>query len=131
MRGLRRLMSAILMLAVTGSGAYQAAGEDPPKYTIAQVMQMAHKPPAKGQPSLLITILQGKASRQDKEKLLDLYTALGQNKLPRGDAKSWKGKTEALVNAARSILAEEKGAGEKLKNATTCMACHDVHKADD
>jgi hypothetical protein len=131
MRSFTCFALAALMLAVAARGAEQAAAEGPPKYSIAQVMQTAHKPPEKGKPSLLITVLKGKASKPEKEKLLELYTALGQNKPPKGDPKSWKEKTDALVSAAKGVLADEAGVVDKLKKATVCMACHDVHKADD
>jgi hypothetical protein len=131
MRVFRTFVPAAFVFALAGLGTSPVAFEDKPKYTIAQVMQMAHKLPEKDKPSLLITVIHGKASREDKEKLLDFYTALGPNKPPKGGDKSWKEKTDALVSAAKSVLADEKGAADKLKRATTCMACHDVHKADD
>jgi hypothetical protein len=131
MRTFRISVLAAIVLAGAGLDTYQAAFQDKPKYTIEQVMQTAHKPPAKDKPTLLKTVTDGKASKEDKEKLLELYTALGQNKPPKGDPKSWKDKTDALVSAAKSILADEKGAADKLKKATTCVTCHDAHKAED
>src|SRR5262249_18017147 len=131
MHTFRLFVLAAFVLAVAGLGTYQAGFQDKPKYTIVDVMQTAPRPPEKDKPNLLKTVSDGKASKEQKEKLLELYTALGQNKPPKGDAKSWKEKTDALVSAVKSVIANENGAADKLKKATTCMACHDVHKSDD
>ena len=104
MRNFRLFVLAAFVLAVTGLGTYQAGFQDKPKYTIPDVMQTAHRPPEKDKPTLLKTVSDGKASKEQKEKLLELYTALGQNKPPKGDAKSWNEKTDALVSAAACVL---------------------------
>jgi hypothetical protein len=121
----KHFLSAALVLGLFGG--FLAARDDKPKYTIEEVMEQAHK----GKDALKNKAIEGKASKAEKEKLLELYMALGQNKPPMGDAKSWKEKTGALVSAAKAVVADEKDAGAKLKKAADCMACHKVHKGDD
>jgi hypothetical protein len=127
MRTFKYFMLATLVVVGFGLGVFPAAFEDKPKYTIPEVMKTAHA----GKDALVKKAIAGTASKEEKEKLVELYTALSQNKPPKGDAKSWKDKTDALVSSAKGVLADEKGAVDKLKKASTCMACHDVHKADD
>ena len=67
---------------------------DKAKYTIKEVMQEAHKS------GLVRKVAQGKAEKADKEKLVEYYTSLPQNKPPKGDAKEWKDQTEAMLAAA-------------------------------
>jgi hypothetical protein len=112
------------------AGATLSAVEDKPKLTIKEIMEKAHRPE---KTSLLDTIKAEKGSKEDKEKLVELYTMLGQNKPPKGDAKSWKEKTEALLTAAKDVAGNKEGAIDKLKKATAeakCMACHDAHSDD-
>ena len=55
--------------------------------------------------------------------VLAKYAAwLAAYKPPRGDAESWKEKTQALV------VAVEKNDLKALKAAANCKACHKVHK---
>ena len=108
--------------AVLALGALLGAAQDKPK-DIKEVM-VAHK----GKDSLIEKIKAGKASDDDKKKLLSLYEALGAFKPPKGDDKSWKDKTEALVSAAKDLVDKKDGALDKLKTASDCKACHSVHK---
>jgi len=68
------------------------------------------------------------ASAADKKAFADLCEALAANKCPKGDAASWKAKTEALVAASKALVAGDKDAGKKVGAAANCKACHDVHK---
>lgn len=51
-----------------------------------------------------------------------MFTSLGHNTPPKGEASDWKEKTGALVEAAKEADAD------KLKKATNCMAGHSLHK---
>ena len=93
-----------------------------PRYTIEQVMKQAHKK------KLVDKVIDGKASQEEKEKLLDLYLALWNNKPPRGDLQSWKNKTGDVIVAAARVVLNEDGALEQLDQATDCRACHNVHR---
>jgi hypothetical protein len=89
--------------------------DDKPKYTIKEVMKL-HKD------KLHEKFQNGEASKEEKEKLLEAYEALVKNKPPKGDADSWKEKTEALVKAVKD---DDKDA---YKKAVSCGACHSAHK---
>jgi hypothetical protein len=128
MRKWKHALAAALVVGLFGGlASFLAAREDKPKYTIEEVMEKAHK----GKQSLLAKTVSGSASKEEKETLLAMYQALAQNKPPQGDAKSWKTKTDALVSAAKAVIANENGAPMKLKMAANCAACHKVHKGDD
>lgn len=94
-----------------------------PKYTIKQVMKAGH---AKG--ALKDKVAEGKATDEEKVALIAYYEALAANKPKKGSAESWKEKTTALVAAAKEAAEGKEGAGEKLKTASNCMACHKEHK---
>ncbi|MGD9722969.1 MAG: hypothetical protein AB7O59_21350 [Pirellulales bacterium] len=100
----------------------RAADDAQPKYTIKQVMTMAHKE------GLLKKVTSGQGSPADAEKLLELYQALAENKPPKGELASWKEKTDALVAAAQAVVDGKEGAGPKLQKAANCAACHKEHK---
>jgi hypothetical protein len=128
MRGVHISMTGVAIglaacLGLTGLLVQVARGDDKPKHTIAEVMKKAH-----GGSKLANKVADGKASKEDKEQLLELYKALAENKPKKGDDKSWKEKTEALVTAAQSALKGEADAGEKLTKAKDCKTCHMVHK---
>ena len=112
-------IGAVLALFIAGLGTFHA--QDKAKLTIPEVMDEAHES------GLLKKVLEGKASKEEKAKLADLYVSLPLNKPPKGDAKSWKTKTTALLDAAKAVTKDDK-AIPKLKSASTCAACHKVHK---
>jgi hypothetical protein len=111
----------VLAFAVTLSMS-RAAQEDKPKHTIKEVMKTAHKE------KLVNKVADGKASAAEKAQLVELYTALAKNKPPKGEAASWKEKTDALIKAATAAKEGKDGAGEQLKKASNCKGCHEVHK---
>jgi hypothetical protein len=119
-------VAAVLALFVISAGMVSfGQNKDKAKYTIAEVMEMAHK----GDDPLCKKAAGEKTSKEENQKLLELYTALSQNKPPKGDQKSWDAKTKSLVDAAKAAVAGDKGYGAKVKAAVNCMACHKAHKA--
>ena len=97
------------------------------KYTIKEVMQKAHND------GLLNKVKDGKASKAEKDRLLELYTELGKNKPPRGDEKAWKQKCDAILAAAKEmVLAKNeisaKAGYDKLEMAVNCQMCHNEHR---
>ena len=92
------------------------------KTTIKDVMKVAMKG------KLCEKVAKGEASEQEKKQLAGLFAALHENKPPKGEQSSWDEKTKALVDAANDVLAGKEGAGDKLKAAANCMACHSAHK---
>ena len=105
------------------SGLSRAADDKKPKYTVKEVMKQAH-----GKDGILKKVTGGSASKDDKDKLVEMYTALGENKPNKGEEKSWKEKCESLVEAAKAAQKDDKDAKSKLEKASNCMACHSVHK---
>lgn len=92
------------------------------KVAIKEVMKVAMKG------GLCAKVAKGEASEEEKKKLAGLFAALHENKPPKGEQASWDAKTKALVDAANEVLAGKAGAGDKLKTAANCMACHSAHK---
>jgi hypothetical protein len=118
-----RLVGLVVAVAVGLSwGLLAAAQDDKPKYTIKEVMQKAHKS------GLVKKVASGQGSKEEAAQLVEMYTALGKNKPPKGDAGSWDQKTKALLAAAQAVVDGKPGAGMELQNAANCMACHSVHK---
>lgn len=109
---------AALILTASYAGA-----DDKPKYTIKEVMKAAH-----GKDKLLSKVTDGKASDEDKKKLLEYYEAMAKNKPAKGTSESWKKLNDAIVAAAKDVVDGKEGAVEALKKATKCGDCHPSHK---
>jgi hypothetical protein len=125
MNSVVRVAVAAGLIAALGLALSPASsGADDKELTIKEIMEKGHK----GKPPLCGKVASGKASKEEKQQLLDLYTALAKAKPGKGDADSWKSKTDALVSAAKACVADEKGGPDSLKKAVNCKACHEVHK---
>lgn len=111
---------ATVVFTVSAAGLAQALTQD--EVTIKDVMKSAMKG------GLNKTVAQGKASDAQKKELLELYKALHEAKPPKGEEKSWDEKTHALLDAAQAAVDGKADAGDQLKKAANCKACHDVHK---
>jgi hypothetical protein len=116
-----RFVSAVALLAFAGL-TLVGAEDDKPKFTIKAVMKEAHKS------GLYKKVAEGRADKEEKEKLVTLYEALPKNKPPMGDEKEWKKKTEEMLAAAKGCLKDEKGAGAKLAKLVNCKTCHAAFK---
>jgi hypothetical protein len=70
--------------------------------------------------------LDGTATTDELEKLVDLSKKLSEQKPPKGDAEEWKKLTAALLESSKAVAAggEGKAAVAKLKTAADCRACH-------
>ena len=124
MRTLKFIVAPALILGLVVGLAVVRAADDAPKYSIKQVMKMAHQ----GQNSLAKKVASGKATKDEDKKLVELYTALAADKPPKGDISVWKEKTGALVDAAKGVEEGKAGAKQDLKKAMSCMGCHSVFK---
>ncbi len=121
------LASVMTMGLAAGLGVFGAADDAKPKYTIEEIMEKAHKPPKK---SLFFQVKNGTASAEQKKELLELYQELAKNKPPKGDLGDWKKRTNAIVKAAKNVVADKQGAVNELTKATSCAKCHQLHKED-
>jgi hypothetical protein len=74
-------------------------------------------------------VLEGKASDEEKKKLVDIYTQMAKNKPPKGAEESWKKLNDALIKASKEIVEGKPNGVDDLKKAVNCGACHSVHKA--
>jgi hypothetical protein len=129
----RKVTSFVLLLVAVGllsAAAYPAGDKDQeePKYTIKQVMSQAHRKANKIGPSLSDKVLDGKASKDEQAKLLDLYTALGANKPPKGDAEAWKDRANAITTAIKDVMDGKDGSDVDLRKAINCKGCHTSHR---
>ena len=125
-QGFRYGAAALMVVAFAGLTVC-GAGDDKPKYDIETIMDKAH---GEKNDKLLKKVLDGKADADEKKQLLEYYTELGKNKPPKGDDKSWKTKTSALVSAAKEVADGKEDGIAHLKKAASCKDCHTVHKKD-
>jgi hypothetical protein len=117
------LLAAVAALA--GLSVYRAADGD--VKDIETIMEKAHTPKDS---SLFKSVITGKADKEQKQELLALYTDLGKNKPPKGSAAEWKTRTDALVTAAKAVVADKPDATKALLKAANCKACHEAHKGE-
>jgi hypothetical protein len=125
MRNVKCFALAAITLAFVTAGVFRAADKDDPKYTIKEVMKMAHTVEKDSKdPTLFKKVSDGKATKEDKAKLLELYSALPANKPPKGDADAWKKMTTTIVDASKAVVDGKDGAEKDLGKAVNCMGCH-------
>lgn len=117
--GLLVLLCLVLLANVQ---ANRADDKDKPKHDIKEIMDLAHK---KG---LAKKVVAEKASDDEKKELVLLYVDLGKNEPPKGNADSWKQKTEAVVKAVKDVEAGKAGSTKALEKAINCAGCHKTHK---
>lgn len=109
-------VAMVAMVLVLDSNTIEGGDKKEEKVTNKVVMQKAMKGGLCGK------VASGKASDAEKKELVELFTALAANTPKKGDAASWKEKTSALLEAAKS------GDGAALKKAADCKGCHSAHK---
>lgn len=112
-------------LALDAAGGTAPETKDDPKVSINDIMTKAH-----GRLGLRSKLLSDKATQEEKDELLELYVVLGKHKPPKGDAASWKKRTDALVKATKDMIEGKSGAKTRFNNASRCKDCHDQHKAE-
>lgn len=81
-----------------------------------------------GQKSLRDRVLEGKATPEEKQELLDFYISLAENKAPKGEQADFNEKTGAVVLSAAKIVVGRKDGPDALRKATVCAECHKDHK---
>ena len=124
MRMVKNVVAAAVVLGLV-AGLALVRADDPTKYSVKDVMKMAHK----GDPSLYKRIVGGEGSKDDKDKLVELYTALAADHPKVSDDDDWKMRTQAMLAAAKDVQAGKAEATDALKKAAACGDCHDRHKA--
>ena len=101
-----------------------AEGEKKEDSAIGKVM----KDHFKGDTSDIKKAVKGELDKDKTVALLAAVKTLGPAKPQKGDDASWKEKTGALVAALEKLEKGEAGAGDAVKAAANCKACHEVHK---
>jgi hypothetical protein len=120
----------LVAVSLLSAVAYPAADKDQeaPKYSIKQVMSQAHRKPDKSSTSLSDKVVDGKASKDEQTKLLELYTALGGNKPPKGETEAWKDRANAITTAIKDVMDGKDGSDVDLRKALNCKGCHTSHR---
>ena len=118
-------IAAVVAVILAGSWAASAGARD--AFTLRgdatkKAMQDGHKS------KLLDKVTGGKASDEEKKKLVELYKAMAAEEAPKGDQADWKKKVGDLLSAAEGVASGDKAAVAKLKAASDCKACHSLHK---
>ena len=102
----------------------QAKDKKPKPKTIKQIMEETHK----GADNPASEVRHGRGTPEMAKTLLEAYKLMASMKPPRGDEKSWKSRTEAVIAALTDLLANKSGAVDRVYSATDCRACHDPHR---
>ena len=132
----RRHLAGWFLLTLLGIGVTftvvraqeaQQAAKAKPKHAIKEVMHGAHVAP-EGQKSLRDKVLEGNATPEEKQQLLDFYISLAENEPPKGEKQAWHDKTRAVVLGAAMIVVGRENGADALRKATVCAACHKDHK---
>ena len=110
-------MGLVASLTVAGLRAKEKA----PSLTTKKVMTAVKE-------GLLKHVLEETATAEQQQLLLEYVKALPGNKPPKGDAASWKTKTQELIKATKAVVKGRSGAIERLTKASNCKACHTPHK---
>jgi hypothetical protein len=123
-----RVLAAVLGLAAVASLTLAAPIKKPrPQTEIESIMQAGFGgyPPAFKRP--LGKALDGTATKEDLEKLVELSKKLSEQKPPKGDAAEWKKLTAELLDSAKAVAGGGEGKADavaRLKTASNCQACH-------
>lgn len=82
----------------------------------------------KGDTSDIKKATKGELSKEEIASLLASVKSMGGQKPKKGDEASWKEKCASLVSAVEKLEKGEASAGDAVKAAANCKACHDMHK---
>lgn len=131
MRMVKYVAPVVLVLGLA-IGLALVRADDAPKYTVKQVMDMAHKDnKATGELALFSKLKKSTDADEQKKlgaQLLELYTAMGQTKPAKGDSDDWKKRCDAIVAATKDVADGKDGSIDSLKKANDCMGCHQAHR---
>jgi cytochrome c556 len=120
------IRSITAVIIFIGSAAMLHADDQPPKYTVQEIMKAVYK----GEDALNKRVVSGKATSEDYDKLVQYLTALPLNDAPQGDPAGWKKKTTALLDAATALKGNKPDALAQYKLAVNCQACHSVYRPE-
>lgn len=128
MKGPNRVtVVSLIALALGGALVSPVHAED--DGPIAVFMKECHKAP-KGVDPVCKKATLGTATPEEIKKLIAGYKIMAKEKAPKGDAASWKEKTERLVKASEALVKGGDEARNEYKEAVNCKACHSQHRPD-
>jgi RNA polymerase sigma factor (sigma-70 family) len=98
--------------------------------SISDIMVLAHLRPQHRatRNNLDSKVIDGKATPEEQQQLLMLYTALSTLKPPRGGLVEWKARTGEMVGAVKAMIRGEAKAADRLTKVRDCKSCHDKHR---
>jgi hypothetical protein len=123
----------LIALSVTGR-AGGGAGPVEPEVSINEIMVAAHvrdidgKGNRSSKRNLDTRVLSGRATEQEKTRLLELYRQLATTIPPKGSPGEWRRRTAALVEATEGVIAGRDGARRRLAEAVDCKTCHEKYR---
>ena len=94
--------------------------------SISDVMVDFHK----GKEALAVQAREGKAKKEDLEKMLEAYQGILGLTPPKGEADNWKIKINALIDSTQDLVDGKESAAAAYKTAVNCKACHTDHRSD-
>jgi hypothetical protein len=101
-----------------------AVPTDAQKAQMKEIMLVGHK----NDDAIVKKVAAGKATAEEKAKLLEYYKTLAMLEPSRGSKESWTEKTGAAVKAAQALVDGAPNAAALVKAASDCKGCHSVHK---
>jgi hypothetical protein len=124
------MVCAVELIAAARDEKPPEKSDDAKQLSISMIMVQAHLKPhnRSSRNNLDNKVVDGKATDEEKKKLLQLYTALGKQKPPRGKIEEWNKRTDELVESLKAVYAGEKDAKERFIRAKDCKACHTAHE---
>lgn len=124
MRSITKLGFFALAVIALGGGYVCRADDDSRQVIIAAMRRVF----SGTEPPLILRAAAGDASETEKQRLVKVLGGMAQAQPDHGSADSWKAKTVALTAAAQDLLDGKAGAGERLRAAADCRACHQAHR---
>ncbi len=118
----------LLTLAVSLSAGFALHAFAADEKKEPSVIGKAMKEHFKGDTSNIKKAAKGELTKEQVTTLLAAAKTVAAAKPAKGDEASWKAKNGALVTALEKLEKGEAGAGDAVKAAANCKACHDVHK---
>lgn len=91
---------------------------------IKDIMTRSHK----GRDNIASEVRNGRGTEDDQKKLRAEYQAIAALKPSRGDEKSWKAKTGAVIAALTDLIDKKPGALDRVHATTECRGCHEAHR---
>ena len=94
-----------------------------PPASVKEIMKRTHE----GKDNLASEVRNGFGTKEMQKKLLAEYQTLATLKPPRGEEKSWKDRTGAVISALTDLVDGKDTLG-RVHATTDCRACHDAHR---